>query len=226
MTEPLSGLTWASEAPAGAAQPRRRDDASDWDLLARARSQASAFGVLFERHRDYVFRLAWGFCGEHAADDVTQEVFTRVLARRRPFLRRARFTTLLYQITLNVAREFRRRDRREGALDELDEKTRARFEQAQTAAPVEAELADLGKALATLSPRQREVIVLRRLEGLSTRETAAVLRCREGTVKVHLHRALRALRAALNETPRVAAPAGAAEPAASSRPPAPPSIDP
>lgn len=194
-----SGLSWASETPASGLGAPQGDDHADWELLARARTQASAFGVLFERHRDYVFRLAWGFCGEHAADDITQEVFTRVLARRRPFLRRARFTTLLYQITLNVARETRRRRGREGSLDDLDPGAGARLDSAWTVGPRDPGLCDLARALDTLSPRQREVLVLRRLEGLSTRETAQVLRCREGTVKMHLHRAMRGLRAAFDE---------------------------
>ena len=50
-------------------------------------------------------------------------------------------------------------------------------------------LKDLGRVLATLPIRQREVVVLRFLEGFDTAETAEILGCREGTVKAHLHRA-------------------------------------
>ncbi len=46
-----------------------------------------------------------------------------------------------------------------------------------------------------LPGRQRDVVLLRIFEGLSVAETAQVLGCREGTVKVHLHRALAAVRA-------------------------------
>ena len=58
----------------------------------------------------------------------------------------------------------------------------------------EQRLAELGRLLGSLPDRQREVIVLRVLEGMSTRETAEVMRCREGTVKTHLHRGTAALR--------------------------------
>ena len=55
-------------------------------------------------------------------------------------------------------------------------------------------LSELSRALDQLPGRQREVVVLRMLEGLSTRETVRVIGCREGTVKVHLHRALNDLK--------------------------------
>ena len=53
--------------------------------------------------------------------------------------------------------------------------------------------ADLLRALLTLPARQRATVVLRYLEGMSERETAAVMRCSEGTVKSQTARALSAL---------------------------------
>jgi RNA polymerase sigma factor (sigma-70 family) len=53
--------------------------------------------------------------------------------------------------------------------------------------------ADLLRALLTLPVRQRATVVLRYLEGMSERETAAVMRCSEGTVKSQTARALNAL---------------------------------
>lgn len=166
----------------------------DWKLLALAKTDARAFGELFERHRDYVFRLAWGFAGRSPAEDITQEVFTRVLARRRRWVRRAKFTTLLYQITLNISREFRRRHGREIVVD-LGENGEAAGLGADLRMHVkDPQLHDLAKALETLTERQRETVVLRHLEGLSTRETAKVLGCGEGSVKVHLHRGMGRMR--------------------------------
>ena len=52
------------------------------------------------------------------------------------------------------------------------------------------DLHDLQKALAHIPQRQREVFVLRYLEGFSTRETAQIVACSEGTVKTHLSRAV------------------------------------
>jgi len=57
----------------------------------------------------------------------------------------------------------------------------------------------LREALTRIPPRHRAVLVLRFLEGLSVQETAAALRCPEGTVKAHTSRGLEALRKILDE---------------------------
>ncbi len=168
--------------------------ADDWQLLEDSGDGPREIGLLFERHKDYVFRLACGFVGDRElAEDVTQDVFLRLAdgrARGRP---RARFRTWLYKVTLNTARELRRRQGREAGLLAEDE-----AEQRSMPPPQNALLADLERALGGLSERQREVVVLRFYEGLSTRETAQVMRCREGTVKSHLHRAFEFLRTYFN----------------------------
>ncbi|MCG8459281.1 MAG: RNA polymerase sigma factor, partial [Holophagales bacterium] len=166
-------------------------EVDDWALLEAAAGMAG-LETLFERHRDYVYRLSVGFLGRlELAEDATQEVFLRLARTRRPFFRRrARFTTWLYRITLNVCRELRRRRRRETPLDSPEVSD-------PVALPGDPTLSDLHAALLHLPERQREAVVLRYLEGLSTRETAAVLGCGEGSVKTHLHRALAALRSNL-----------------------------
>ncbi len=170
----------------------------DWQLLSDTTS-LSGLDELFERHKDYVFRLAWGFLGEtQQAEDVTQEVFLRLAKGRKRFRRRGKLRTLLYQITLNTCREVRRSRARAGRIaNDLCEVADL------STPPVDPRLTDLTRALRVLSERQREVVVLRFFEGLNTRETARVMGCREGSVKSHLHRALGALRLAMTteETP-------------------------
>jgi len=159
--------------------------------LRAARRQPAALDVLFRRHRDYVFRLAWGFTGDgDLAGDVVQEVFLRLIAPSLRWRPRAAFRSWLYRVVLNVSREQRRIGAREltgsgAALEGRSDELSAEEEQ---------RLAELGRLLGSLPDRQREVVVLRLIEGMTTRETADVMRCREGTVKAHLHRAIAALR--------------------------------
>lgn len=161
---------------------RPADD--DWTLLRRGDDDALA--TLFARHKDFVHRLAWSLTADPSlAEDVTQEVFLRVVQAKRRWRPRARFRTLLYRVTANTASELRRHRFRETHDDVEPPPVPAR--------PI-GELTDLAQALAALPERQREVVVLRYLEGWSTRETARALGCRSGTVKVHLHRALGRLR--------------------------------
>jgi len=135
--------------------------------------------------------LAWSTTREAAlAEDVTQEVFLRISCGYRRWRPRAAFRTWLYRVVVNTARELVRRHRRLASNQDLGSAGRA---EPSVASP-DASLTDLTRALRSLPERQREVVILRYLEGMSTRETAQAMRCRAGTVKTHLHRALRALR--------------------------------
>ncbi|MEM1245122.1 MAG: RNA polymerase sigma factor [Acidobacteriota bacterium] len=173
------------------------DEEGDWELLARSADDASAFGELFRRHRDYVYRVCCGLLGRaDAAEDATHEVFLRVVARHSTLTESARLRTLLYGFALNVVREGWRRGAREVSLSE-------EHVERLTAPAVTTELrSDLFRLLPSLPERQREVLVLRLIEGLATREVAEVLGCSEGTVKTHLHRATRSLRRKLQEDRR------------------------
>lgn len=168
----------------------------DWSLLS-SRAGAAGLEILFERYRDHVFRLSVGFLGGSGlADDAVQEVFLRLANARRPwFAARAKLGTWLYRTTRNVCRELRRRHRREVSLEVVPERPSA------AGADSADLLTDLLAALDTLPERQREAVVLRHLEGATTREAAAAMGCREGSVKTHLHRGLAALRLALGDTP-------------------------
>lgn len=186
----FGGVTLVRRPTLRFAVARPPTDEDDWRLL-RTEAGARGLEVLFERHRDYVFRVAWGLTGEYSlAEDVTQEVFLRLAHGRQRFRPRAKLRTLLYRITVNTAREIGRRSAAEVALEGA---ASTAVDPGATPPPT-ALLTDLSRALATLPQRQREAVVLRYLEGQSTREAAAAMGCRAGTVKAHLFRGLSALR--------------------------------
>ena len=121
-----------------------------------------------------------------------QEVFIRLPQLRVGWRMSAKFTTWLYKVTLNVCRELMRKRRPDSEsyspAAQVDDPERGVV------------LSQLTGALQRLPERQREVVVLRMLEGLSTKETAKVIGCRQGTVKVHLHRGLSALKSDADTT--------------------------
>ena len=162
---------------------------SDWGLLARAQEDEAALAQLFATHRRYVFRIAWGLLNEDAAaEDVVQEVFLKMRTGRLKAKPKARFTTWLYQVAINTAREQARKRRR--VWGDADAQAVLASVPDSMADPARLDrLRDLGRSLARLPLRQREVVVLRVLEGFDTAETAEILGCRAGTVKAHLHRA-------------------------------------
>lgn len=160
----------------------------DWDLANQADPQA--MDLLFRRHRDYVYRVLLGLTGSRAqAEDLTQEVFLKVATRRQRFFRKAKFTTFLYRVAANLALDQRRKLDRERPLDVAAEDRHPLPDD-----PTASLNTPLLNALAQLPERQREVIVLRELEGMSNNETAAALGISGGSVKTHRSRALQRLR--------------------------------
>lgn len=174
------------------------ENINDWDLLSRDDRKHEAFAILFDRHKDYVYRLAVGFTGSsQLADEITQEVFVRLFEGRKPWQPRAKFTTWVYRVTLNTSRELLRKARRDRtALDTL----RREMPVVAAGSPEDESEPDLTAVLAMLPDRQREALVLRFYEKLSIKTCAKVMGCREGTVKSHLHKAMANLRQQLSTT--------------------------
>ncbi len=135
------------------------------------------------------------------AADATQEVFVRVVRSVMAFRGEAAFGTWLHRVTVNVCMtqlrrrgDVRARGQSAGALDFQPDELLS-----DDAGPGErVERSDLARrtaaALADLSDEAREVVVLRDVQGLSTREAAELLGVSEGAVKVRLHRAHARLR--------------------------------
>ena len=77
-----------------------------------ARGDATAFAVLFNRHKDYAMRLAVRFSGDHeVAADVVQETFIYLMRKMPTLTLTAKLTTYLYPIVKNVAFTARRKER-------------------------------------------------------------------------------------------------------------------
>ena len=133
---------------------------NDWEVLNKSVCVADAFALLFERHKDLVYRLAWGFTQDaEMAKDITQEVFLRLYQKRGQWQPRGAFTTLVYKITFNTSRELQRRASRLVLHErpiELDDRV-------STRPPPEG----LNEAVRELPEQQRAVLILRLYEGKS-----------------------------------------------------------
>jgi RNA polymerase sigma-70 factor (ECF subfamily) len=186
-----------------------RGEISDEALCARvAARDEQAFDRLVERYQARAYRLAWSLL-RHPEDarDVSQEAFLRVYQSAGRFRGDARFSTWFYRILVNLALDHRRRSRWwhrmvTQDLDEKEETTLVERQPAREPDPVERATEEqtttrLWDAVHRLSPQQRAAVILSVQEQLSTAEVAAILQISEPTVRVHLHRAVQALRKTL-----------------------------
>jgi RNA polymerase sigma-70 factor (ECF subfamily) len=173
---------------------------SDEQLVGRLRQgDQEALAPLFERHRDFVLRVALGLGGgREQALEVVQETFLALL-RNPPVLgaARGRLTTWLYRVARNLAVDRWRRSRRsERPVDSPPPSDPGRPDAELMRRERGEALTD---ALRRLPPRPREVFALRVGLGLTVEETARLVGCRPGAVRTALHTAGRLLKARLAE---------------------------
>ncbi len=175
------------------------------ELIERARSgDEDAFAELVARHADRVYGALRRFglsAGE--ADEVSQEVFLRAWRSLARFQERAQLSTWLYRIAFNEAeRRLSRHGPPTAAPGPDQEDLVAAIPDAPQLGPEPQALdrefeAILERALAQLPSEWRAAVVLRDIEGLSTKEAAAVVGVRQMALKSRLHRGRTQLRALL-----------------------------
>jgi RNA polymerase sigma-70 factor (ECF subfamily) len=170
-------------------------------LIARAQAgDGAAFGVLFERYRRSVFRYLYYRIGDqHSAEDLTGEVFLRVM-RALPDYRRqgAPFQAWIFQIARHLAVDhFRKVNTRHHYP--LNEELAAKEDDLDLAVERRLTSDRLREALAQLTDEQREVITLRFVAEMPIAEVAAALSKSESAVKALQRRGLEALRDTLVE---------------------------
>lgn len=170
-------------------------EVTDTRLLATiAEGDLSALGPLFDRHGADVLRFVRRVASADVAEDVTQDVFLRVVrTAARHDGRTGSARSWLFGIAYAIVRERRRATARFlRAITNL-----GRASTVTSTSPDGGLRADVERALATLNDDKREVIVLVDVFGLTSPEVAEVLGIPVGTVWTRLHHARKALRVAL-----------------------------
>jgi RNA polymerase sigma-70 factor (ECF subfamily) len=190
------GVLPNSHAGDGVNSAEREEDAA---LARRAGSgEAEAFGVLYDRYVDAVYRYVfYRVRNEAEAEDVTSEVFMRALRAIPKYEPRQAFLAWLYRIARNAVID---RSRRLGARQQVSfEDALAHPNADQIVNPDSALLAGsdasvVRAAMRQLTPLQQEILVLRYVEGLDTKAISRLVGKRDGTIRGIEFRALSALR--------------------------------
>jgi RNA polymerase sigma-70 factor (ECF subfamily) len=150
-----------------------------------------AFRLLFENYKDKVFSVALYFFGgdEATAGDITQQVFLKLFSSIGQFQGDAEFTTWLYRLTTNACVDEARKRRRWLPFGDWTEMKEPQVKRTQEQEQASREVADsVKRAVATLRPKLRVVLLLKYFEELSYEEIAAVVGCSKGTVASRLNR--------------------------------------
>ena len=169
---------------------------------AAARGEVAAFEALYRRHVGRVHGAIRRLVGGHGsrAEDLTQEAFVRAWQALPAFRFESAFSTWLHRLAVNTAL-MELRTRRSRPLEDGDEEVVAQLGSPDSAGHLTALSLDLERAVATLPPRARAVLVLYDVEGWKHEEIAAELGMAIGSSKAQLHRARGLLRARLGGTP-------------------------
>jgi len=181
----------------------------DLSLEALRNGDRAEFARLVEQYDAFIYRLALRIVGNpQDAEDVLQETFIKALKHLSEFDGRSSLSTWLYRIATNEALMVLRKDKSATvSLDEPDDNSddeQGPLEVVDWCCLPEETLMSaeareyLDKAISELPPTLRVVVVLRDIQGLSTRETSEVLNISEMAVKTRHSRARLQLRQSLS----------------------------
>jgi RNA polymerase sigma-70 factor, ECF subfamily len=162
---------------------------SDEELMGRvATGDARALETLCTRYERPLHQFLWRQLGGRDVDDVYQETWLRIVRAAARFDRRRRFSTWLFQIAVNLCRDWHRRPPPE-PRDPTTVEGGADDPTARQGAAL-----DAARLLAALPDAQRAAVLLRYYHDLSEDEVAEILGCPRGTVKSRLHHAMTTLK--------------------------------
>ncbi len=194
------------DPPAGS-----RDRLTESELIRRARDgDVGAFESLASAHTDHLFVVVLRLVGDRTeAEDVVQEALLRAWRGIGHFHSRSMFFTWLYRIGVNEANRALEKRLRQGRSVEVEDDSIVLVAPTAEQPAHTAEQHELGEALdraiAALSPQYRTALVLRDIEGLSTREAAEIVGVGEAAFKSRLHQARMRVRARLGDQALVGA---------------------
>jgi RNA polymerase sigma-70 factor (ECF subfamily) len=173
------------------------DDAA---LVARAKAEGEAFGVLYERYVKKIYNYMYYRTGnEHDAEDLTARVFQRALAHLEHYTERGLpFSAWLYRIAHNLVANWHRDQGRHTVLPlehvASQELQALGAERPEAMTETRQEREALRQAVRRLPGERQELLILKFVERLSNAEIGAIMNRSEGAVKSLYHRTLLALR--------------------------------
>ncbi len=188
-----------------------KDKLSDSDIVERfKRGEESVFELIVRRYAGKAYQIAYGILGnKEDAEEVAQDGFVRIHRALPKFRGDSEFTTWMYRIVVNLARNKYRWNKSRGGQtnismqatptgDESSPSLEMKLSDEAMPPDEQAELSELENTvyseMGKLPDLYREALVLRNIEQLSYEEIARILDCKLGTIKSRIARAREELR--------------------------------
>ena len=186
------------------------DGPSDYELIETIKNgDSDAWEILMNRHAAKAYQIAYGILGNiDDSEEVTQDAFIRIHRALSKFRGDSEFSTWMYRIVVNQARNKYRWNKRRGSYSNLsldketdnDEYSRQKYDVPDHHKTPDKEImfkeweGSIGEEMKKLPPVNREALLLRNVKNLSYEQIAEILECKVGTVKSRIARAREELR--------------------------------
>jgi RNA polymerase sigma-70 factor (ECF subfamily) len=158
-----------------------------------------AFSALLEEYYMMIYSTAFKWAGnQQDAEDIAQDVCIKVGRAIRNFRMDSKFSSWLYRIVLNTAKDFHRKRKNHSNIDDIPESKNTSPDSADT----HAVKTELWKLVQQLPDKQRDAVLLVYAQDLSHSEVAEIMECKESTVSWYIHEAKKQLKIVIGDDGR------------------------
>lgn len=173
---------------------------ADRKLIVEAQSgDQHSFAALVDSHYMTVYRFAFKWCrSKEDAEDITQEVFIKLAGKIHLFDHRSQFTSWLYRMTINCAKDYARKNSRWTSRKVSDPPENGQVVSPNPGPENNLIARSIHSAIDNLPGKLKEAMLLVYAEGKNHKEAAKILGCAETTISWRIFKAKRKLRKVLS----------------------------
>jgi RNA polymerase sigma-70 factor (ECF subfamily) len=159
------------------------------------RGISSAFGTLYDHYQPMIYRfILVKVASREEAEDITHQVFLSAWQNVRTYKHRGHpFSSWLYQIARNQVIDHYRSKKSDASLDAIDPEYFIAPASMSSDLMMKLDVEKVRRAVGDLKQDYQDVVIMRFIEDISLKETAAIMGKTEGAIKLIQHRAIKEL---------------------------------
>jgi RNA polymerase sigma factor (sigma-70 family) len=168
---------------------------ADHDVMLAVRDgDVEKLGLLFEKHNKHLYNFFLRQTGkDQESEDLTQEVFFRMLKYRHTYKDEGNFMVWMFKIAYNARNDYYKKHKQFDNLDDEIDTLASNDPLPDKVTEKKSDVEFLEKALNALPLKKKELILMSRYENIGYKEIGSIIGCTEGAVKVRMYRAMKEL---------------------------------